>query len=549
LEAGSRDSFREFAEALELVRRTPSRNEKVDILGRYFGALGPESLAVAARFMIGKEASEGDIGVGWRVVLDALGDVVKFTEEDISKSYLRHGDLGSVAEELMAGGQRASVLAHEPMTLERVSRAFDDMASSKGSGSSVGKRRILVGLLMDAEPVEAKYLIRIITNETRVGATAGIVEEALARAFGEDPDKVRNALLVTGDVGVVAGLAAGGRLGEARPRLFRPVAFMLAEPKGSAREIADHFGKEVRAEMKYDGIRLQAHVGREVRLFSRRMEDVTSTMPEIRESLAGLGHEVILDGEALGFDGEKPIAFVRMQTRLHRKNITQEERTRTPVFYFVFDLLYLDGRSLLDEKLEARRAELERLRFGGRVRTAPQGVVSTAEEIQSSFRRSRDDGYEGLIVKDPASPYTPGRRGGLWVKLKEELDTLDTVVVAAEWGNGKRAGLLSDYTFAVWDSGRLKVIGKAYSGLTDEEIAFMTEKMKELAIRWEGHRCIVRPAVVLEVTFDSIQVSDRHDSGFALRFPRIKEIRLDKSPDQADDLDRVRKIYEGQRVK
>ena len=301
--------------------------------------------------------------------------------------------------------------------------------------------------------------------------------------------------------------------------------------------------------MKYDGVRLQAHVGAEVRLFSRRMEDVTSTMPEIGEALSGLGREVILDGEALAFDGERPIPFVKMQTRLHRKNITQEERERTPMSYFVFDLLYLDGKSLLNEHLEKRREALLGLGLSGRVRVAPQRKATTAEELQGLFAESRRGGYEGLMVKDPLSPYTPGRRGGLWVKLKEELDTLDAVVVAAEWGNGKRAGLLSDYTFAVWDGGELRVIGKAYSGLTDEEIGLMTEKMKELAVRWEGHRCLVKPEVVLEVTFDSIQESDRHDSGFALRFPRIKNIRLDKSPDQADTLERVRKIYEGQRVK
>ncbi len=345
------------------------------------------------------------------------------------------------------------------------------MAGTKGSGSALIRRRLLVGLLMDAEPLEAKYLIRIITNEIRVGATAGLVEEALARAFGEDPEKVRNAVLVTGDVSEVAGLLHLGKVGEAKPRLNRPVAFMLAEPKASAKEIAQHFGKEVFAERKYDGIRLQAHTGKEVRLFSRRMEDVTSTMPEIRDSLSALGHEAILDGEALGFDGEKPIPFVKMQTRLHRKNITAEEQERTPVFYFVFDLLYLDGRSLLEEPLMARRRELEGLAFEGRVRVAPHWRASTADELEKLFRKSREEGYEGLMSKDPASPYTPGRRGGMWVKLKEELDTLDTVVVAAEWGNGKRAGLLSDYTFAVRDGDTLKVIGKAYSGLTDEEIS------------------------------------------------------------------------------
>jgi DNA ligase-1 len=543
------DSFLAFSEALERVRGTGSKNEKASILGGYFATLNPTSLAAVARFMIGKEVSQGDIGVGWRVVMDALGDVVAYKGEDLSKGYLKYGDLGSIVEELFAGGSRASSLAAEPLTVARVSKTFNDMAATKGGGSSSAKKKLLLGLLMDARPVEAKYIVRIITNELRVGATAGLVEEGLSKAFSVEAEIVRNAFLVTGDIGEVAGLLARGKVGDARPSLYRPVAFMLAEPKPTAAQIAEHFSKEVVTEVKYDGVRLQAHVGKEVRLFSRRMEDVTESFPEIVDSLAGLGREAILDGEALGFDGVRPIPFVKMQARLHRKEISGEMRKEAPVYYFVFDLLYLDGTPLLERGLAERRRLLEGLQLVGRVRLAPQRKASTAGEIGDLFRESRDTGFEGLMVKDPLSPYTPGRRGGLWVKLKEELDTIDAVVVAAEYGNGKRAGLLSDYTFAVWDGPELKVIGKAYSGLTDEEILMMTDRMKELAVRWEGHRCVVQPKVVLEITFDSIQESGRHDSGYALRFPRIKDIRLDKAPEQADTLDKVKAIYEGQRIK
>jgi DNA ligase-1 len=543
------DLFKAFAETLEKVRLTSSKNSKRDLLAEYFSKLPEGALASAARFLVGREASHGDIGVGWRAIMDALREVVAIDDAELSDGYLKLGDLGSVVEEIYERSARARSLTSEPLTITRVSEAFDEMARTAGSGSTSVKKRILQGLLADAEPVEAKYLIRIITGDLRVGATQGIVEEGVAKAFSVDAAAVRNAILVTGDVAQAARLAKRGEVDGARPVLYRPVAFMLAEPKATAPEVAEHFGRPTKVEMKYDGIRLQAHLGSDVKLFSRRMEDVTVTLPEVKEALMGAGHEAILDGEALGFDGEKPIPFVKLQSRLHRKELTPRLMNEAPVYYFVFDVLYLDGEPLLGRSLLERREALLRLQLGGRVVVAPQYDAVSAEDYQRLFDGSRKMGFEGLVVKDPASPYTPGRRGGHWVKLKKELDTVDAVIVAAEWGNGKRAGLLSDYTFAVWDGADLKVIGKAYSGLTDEEIAEMTDRMKELAVRWEGHRCVVKPQVVLEVSFDSIQRSDRHDSGYALRFPRIKEVRHDKGPDQADTLEKVRSIYEHQGLK
>jgi len=543
------DMFRAFAETLEMVRSTGSRNSKVELLAGLFRRLSPASLQAVTRFLKGKEVPSGDIGVGWKGVVDALTEISGASPKDLWASYLKHGDLGSAAEDVVSRKGRASTLLRQPLTIPRVEKAFLDMAKQAGAGSSSARRRALQGLFADADALELKYLIRIITGDLRVGATGGLTEEALAKAFDVDPATLRDAVLVTGDVGEVAKLLVEGRLAQARPVLYRPVEFMLAEPKASPEEVAKHFSKEAIVEMKYDGIRVQAHVGREVRLYSRRMEEITGSLPEVRDSLSSLGHEAILDGEALGFGGGRPLPFVKMQARLHRKAISEEVIEKLPFHYVVFDLLYLDGRSLLDMKLKDRRIMLEGLRLTGGVSVAPTFSAGSAEGFRKLFEKSRAEGFEGLVVKDPDSPYMPGRRGGHWVKLKEELDTIDAVVVAAEWGNGKRAGLLSDYTFAVWDRGELKVIGKAYSGLTDEEIRSMTETMKKLALRWEGNRCWVRPEVVMEVAFDSIQRSDRHSSGYALRFPRIKAIRTDKAPGQADTIERVRLVYEGQKLK
>jgi DNA ligase-1 len=325
---------------------------------------------------------------------------------------------------------------------------------------------------------------------------------------------------------------------------------MLAEPLATAREVTEKFGKEVYAEYKYDGVRAQVHkLGERARIYSRRLEEITDTFPEVVKEAERLGHDFILDGEIVPFKDGKPLPFQLLQRRLRRLEKFEEAAANAPVSYFVFDLLLLDGRELYRLPLRERSEELDAILRESGFKRAERAELAGAGEIASLFRRSRNLGYEGLVLKDPESEYSMGRRGSGWVKLKEELDTIDAVVVGAEFGHGKRAGVLSDYTFAVWDGDRLKVIGKAYSGLTDEEIAQMTERLKGITVEDLGYRRRVEPLIVLEVAFDSIQLSDRHDSGYALRFPRIKRIRDDKSPKEADTLDRVRQIFENQRVK
>ncbi|MEM0117315.1 MAG: ATP-dependent DNA ligase [Conexivisphaerales archaeon] len=539
-------SFSELAEKLEQVSRTSSKNEKVRILAEYFSSLNSDDLASVCRFILGKESEAGDVGVGFSVIWDSLTEIIRVTPEEVSSMYLRYGDMGEVMKELLEKKQRASSLYSEKLKIDEVQKAMDEMAIARGKGSSEMKKKILKGLLLRAEPLEAKYLVRILTNELRIGATEGIVLDAVAKAF--DVNDVRQWYLVIGDIGEVAKRAASGEKKMPEPLLMRPVSFMLALPVADEDEAWEHFRKPVYAEYKYDGIRLQAHVdGKEVRLFSRRMEDVTLTMPEIAESLSSGGFKgCIFDGEAVAWKDDRPVPFTQLQKRLHRKNLDEAILREIPIAYFVFDLLKYDDAELLTSPLMKRKGILEKIDFKPPIRKAETFSVNSGEDIASLFRRSRELGYEGLVLKDPDSQYTPGRRGGAWVKMKEELDTLDVVVVKAEYGNGKRAGLLSDLTFAVWDGDVLKPIGKAYSGLTDQEIIDMTKLLQSIAERnvWNG--LIVRPQVVLEVAFDSIQKSSRHSSGYALRFPRIKRVRWDKSARDADRIERVIEIYRSQ---
>jgi DNA ligase 1 len=329
---------------------------------------------------------------------------------------------------------------------------------------------------------------------------------------------------------------------------FQPVRFMLASPVESAQEAIDRMGAgQVWTEEKYDGVRCQLHhVQGRVEMFSRDLKETTAAFPELAEAAPHLGHDVLFDGEVLAHRDGRVLRFFELQRRLGRKAVDPALRQEVPVALVIFDLLWLDGRPLLDEPLRERRRLLESLEVRHPFLLARVEAASSAADLDRIFTDTRERGNEGLMLKDPESPYTPGRRGLAWLKLKRPLATLDVVVTAVEWGHGKRKGVLSDYTFAVLDTGtgRLVNVGKAYTGLTDAEIATMTKRFLELTVADHGHVRLVKTEVVLEVAFDSIQHSGRHLSGYALRFPRIVRIRDDKPASEVDTLERVAELYE-----
>ena len=541
-----------LAEALERVRGTTSKKEKVSILAGYLRGLDPADALVAARVASGRSSERGskdEAQVGYSALLDVLRDVTGVTDEQVSRIYLRHGDLGEVAEEILAV-KKEQPLFSEPLTLADLNEAFARLRASKGQGSALVRRGTVKSLLLRATPLEGKYIVKVLTGEMRTGLVSGLLEEAIASAYGLSKAESARAHMVLGDIGVLAQEASKGNVGSVSIRPFRPVNFMLAEPMASASEIAEHYGKTVFAEYKYDGIRAQVHKSRGVvRIYSRRLEEITSSFPEVTRALGGAKGDFIIDGEIVPFSGDRPLPFQLLQRRLRRMENFEEAAKNAPVTYFAFDLLLRGEKETVDLPLRERRSLLAGVVAGTPVRVAESSDVRTGEEIQLAFRQSRELGYEGLVVKDPDGAYAMGKRGSGWAKLKEELDTLDVVIVAAEYGHGKRAGVISDYTFAVKEGDRLKTIGKAYSGLTDSEIEGMTRRLKEITIRDYGYRRDVKPEVVVEVAFDSIQRSDRHEGGFALRFPRIKRIRTDRSSDDIDSIEAVERIFNGQKLK
>ena len=544
-------SFENLAKTLEAIKSTRSKNEKVGMLAACFLSLQPEDAETAARLATGMSAERGSVDeakVGYSTLVEVIKEVTGARSEQISKIFLKHGDLGEVAEELLSE-KREQTLFFEPLAIHDLERTFEMLRSSKGKGSVATRKALVKSMILRATPLEGKYIVKVLTREMRTGLVAGLVEDAISQAYSIPKADVARAHMVLGDIGLLAGTAARGKMTQLKISLFRPVNFMLAEPLSTPSEVEAHYGKEVLAEFKYDGVRAQVHkLGDKVKIYSRRLEDITASFPEVIASARRAGGDLILDGEIVPFSEGRPLPFQLLQRRLRRVKDFSEAAKRAPVTFFAFDILYRDGEEKVDLTLSERRRELHSVL--GRIGTlAHSEIVRTAAEIEAAFKKSRRLGYEGLVLKDPDSTYIMGRRGSGWVKLKEELDTLDAVIVAAEYGHGKRAGMISDYTFAVRDGTELRTIGKAYSGLTDAEIGEMTSLLKELTIEDHGHWRKVKPSLVIEVAFDSIQRSTRHDSGYALRFPRIKRIRDDKSVMDIDTLDNVKAIFSSQKQK
>ncbi len=545
----SASEFSRFAAVCERMRQTKSKNSKVAIMAEYLPALDDHSLPAAVLFLSGSVFPKGSglaLNVGFSTIMRALSEIARLEQAQVQRIYMEHGDMGALAEYAVSKKQ-FSPLVQQQLLLPDLYDQLRKVADAAGPGAAEAKKKILTGLLINCSPLEAKYLIKIATGEMRVGAVEGLVELAISKGFERDLQKVRQAMLLSGDIAQVALLAKKDALSSAIMKPLVPLSFMLADVMFSAEEIAEYYGRPLVCEFKYDGIRVQLHkCGRQVRMFSRKFEEITGAFPEIADIAASTDGDFILDGEALAYKNGRPLHFQELQKRLRRKNVTNQMMQEIPVIYVPYDILYADGESVIDRPLLERKKLLARIKFKKPIIDLGYRMVSSAEEIASAFAESREIGHEGLVVKEPESQYHPGKRGRHWVKLKRELDTIDAVIVIAEYGHGKRAGTLSDYTFAVRDGKELKTIGKAYSGLTDSEIGDMTEKLRSIAVRDEGYRLAVRPEIVLEVAFDSIQKSDRHDSGFALRFPRIKYIRTDKTVNDIDTIDKVRKIYERQ---
>jgi DNA ligase-1 len=599
---GADHCFARFAAAAERVKSTPKKLEKIEHLRAYLAALAPDEAAHAALFFTARafpQSANRVLALGWAVIKRAVLEVAGLTEADYRAAYHRFADAGDAAEALLAA-RRSDAAAPPAPSLAEVAAFFSAVAAARGPAA---KLELFTAFLRALSAAEAKYLVKIITGDLRIGLKEGLVEEAIAAAARQPVELVREANMLSGDIAEVtrAALAPPPPPGTPHPlaaiqlRVFHPLQFMLASPEPSAAAIFARFAERATApgepaaaptasvppsdtarltpeiaaapvtvwlEEKYDGIRCQVHKqGGRVELYSRDLKCITAQFPDLVRGVEKLPGDFIGDGELLAWREGRALPFAELQKRLGRKGDDFFLGAEIPVSISLYDLLWLDGRSLLKEPLRARRRLLERLLAGGHsdvpaasgvsmprsaaLHLAPVREVRSIPEIEAAFLAARQRGNEGLMAKDPGSAYTPGRRGLAWLKLKKAYATLDVVVVGVEYGHGKRRDVLSDYTFAIRDEengDRLLTVGKAYSGLTDLEIAQLTEHFLAHTLEVRGRFRRVVPDTVLEIAFDIIQPSDRHESGFALRFPRIARIRTDKTPAEIDTLETCRRL-------
>ncbi len=577
-------SWLRFAMLCETVAGTRSKLAKRAAIADYLRPLDAQAAGVAAQYLTGAVFAESDerkVQVGGQLVVRALETITKATPEKFHAAYRKYGDLGAAAEELLLSSHQQT----KGLTLGEIAVRLEALATAR---TQAAKSAQLVEILRSVSPLEAKYLIKLLLGDMRMGVKQSLVEEAIAVAAEEDLAAVRRAETMLGNIAAVVALAWRHELATARFQMFHPLGFMLATPVASAEEAFARFAANpAQIEDKYDGMRAQIHCGDpaqpgRVRIFSRTREDVTASFPELAEWFAAADTPAILDGEILAwdFDNDRALPFTALQQRLGRKRVTAAMQTETRVMYVAFDILLRGEDLLLDAPLHERRVALEdwainTLRSNGerpalahlesgqaslfvtetvsntenarpRLKLAPVTPVSSISQIDEAFSAAQLRGNEGLMLKSLASVYEPGRRGAAWLKLKRELATLDVVVTAVEYGNGRRAAVLSDYTFAVRDGAVLKNVGKAYSGLTDIEIADLTQWFLEHTLETRNGRLIVEPKIVLEVAFNNVMQGERHDSGYTLRFPRIVRIRTDKPVEEIDTLDRVAEIFRTQ---
>jgi DNA ligase-1 len=546
------NSLEQFGRTAETVAATTKKLEKAALLGEYFEQLSDQDLARAARYFAGQQFALSDArttNVGGSILGEAMVAATHVAPESLGPRYARWGDGGDVAFEVFC---EAKPNNQPSLTLEDTEGLLARLSTTRGK---IAKTKLLTEVLTKATPLEAKYLVKLLSGDLRIGLREGLVEDAIARAFKQTLAEVSLANMLRGDIGEAAVRARAGALRNIEMRLFHPLKFMLATPASDLSDIERTMPSEFFVEDKFDGIRAQAHVknGR-VGIYSRTLDEISVRFPELHDPLADLPTEVIMDGEIITARGEEILPFSDLQKRLGRKTVSDDLLASAPVVFVAWDLLYSTGRVMINDELQARRAKLEDLvRRGsgplnaGPVRLSEARKFSSVSALDEEFDAARARGNEGLMIKDPSSFYKPGRRGREWMKLKKALATLDVVVTTVELGHGKRRNVLSDYTFAVRRSEtnpQLLNIGKAYSGLTDPEIAQMTEWFRAHTIQEFAHGRVrvVEPRIVIEVTFDRVQPSNRHQSGFALRFPRIVRLRPDKAPDEIDTLERVRKL-------
>lgn len=516
-----------------------------DLLAGVFPTLSNEELPVCVRFMRGKifpDWSAEKLGLGPGLLYEALAYVIGTKRQVVVSAINSSGDTGTVVEELLAKREQTMFFSEE-LDLLGVHARFLTMAKASGRKSQQERMRTAQYLLSNASPLEGRYLARLMLEEMRIGVGEGVVREAVAKGFGISQAIVEHAHQALNDLGEVALLAKTdpAPLANVHVTPFRPVKMMLAQ-SGSISGMVETHGTVV-AENKYDGSRFQFHkVGGRTAIYSRRLEEMTKSLPDVVALLSGAtDHDVIIDGEVIAMQNGKPMPFQTVLRRIRRKHDVATAADAISMQPRVFDILVCDGETLIDLPFSERRRTLERVMNAF---VAPQLVSSSSEEIETYYHAALDDGNEGIMLKVPDSPYLPGNRGKLWIKIKPEVDTIDLVVTGGEWGEGKRAKLFGSFLLACQDeNGDLLELSRVATGIDDAMLAELYELFKDKILSEQGKMVVFEPDVIFEVGYAELQKSVNYAAGYALRFPRFIRLRDDKDVGEIETLESLSRRY------
>ncbi len=550
--------YTKLVEVYEKLSATTKKLEKRDIVAEFIKNLNTEDLQIVIHLLQGKiflESEEQEIGIADKLIIQALMKL-GFSKPEVFDEFKETGDLGLVAEKLVKR-KRQSALFKRKLSAEQVFYKIRELAGLTGKSSQAKKLNIILELLNSAEPKQTKYITRTILEELRLGVAEGIMRDAVAQAFEVSKEDVEYAYNLETDFGEVAGIAkekGEDGLKNVRLELGRPIKVMLSEKAGNLKEALED-AKEPAIEIKYDGMRTLVQKNKDkIWLFTRRLENITKQFPDLVELCKKniLAEKAILEGETIGIDKEtgKPIPFQELSKRIHRKYDIEKIAKEIPVQINFFDCLLVDKKQLLKESFGARRKKLEEIikQVKGKFILAEQIRTKDLKPTEQFYKKALDSGQEGVMVKNLLAPYQPGKRVGYMYKVKPEKESLDLVITGAEWGKGRRANWLASFILSVRDeeTGELLEIGKMGTGLTDEQFKEMTERLKPLILTEKENVLSIKPKIVIEVGYQELQKSPNYKSGFALRFPKLIRTREDKSVEEADTLERIKKIYKGE---
>jgi len=545
--------YKTLVELYEKLGATTKKLEKIEIIANFIKNLKKNELKFVIPLIQGKifsESEEEELGIANNLVVLALTKL-GFSKEEILEKFKEKGDLGLVAQELVRS-KRQITLFKKNLTVEQVYSSIREIAKLTGKNSQEKKLNIILELINSSSPLEACYAIRIILGELRLGIAEGIVRDAIAQAFNVEKDLVERAYNLTTDfseVAIIAKEKGNNGLKEVKLEIGKPTKVMLAE-KAENLEKALEDAKEPTIEFKYDGMRTLIQKEKDkIWLFTRRLENITKQFPDLVELCKNRikVEKAILEGETIGIKNRKAIPFQELSKRIHRKYEINKMVNEIPIQINLFDCLLVDNEQLINKPFNYRRKKLEEIiePINGKFQLAEQMRTKDLKKAEEFYHRALNSGQEGVMVKNLNAPYQPGKRVGYMYKVKPEKESLDLVIVGAEWGQGRRATWLASFILAVRDeeTGELLEIGKMGTGLTDEQFKEMTSRLRPL-IEFEKDNIVhIKPKIVVEVGYQELQKSTNYKSGFALRFPKLIRIRDDKGVDEADTLERIKKLY------